>query len=72
MALRGGEHDLLDEGLDLADLRTVSSLTFASTRVLAAGGSEGEYLLLPLPVSTLLDGEGGGLGLSISVGLYLS
>lgn len=69
----GGERDFLAEGLDLAGLLAASlslplswSLPLASTRVLSASTSEGENLL-PLLASTRLDG--GGLGLSICVGL---
>lgn len=69
----GGERDFLAEGLDLAGLLAASlslplsrSLTLASARVLSASASEGE-ILLPLLESTRLDG--GGLGLSICVGL---
>lgn len=75
----GGERDLLAKGLDLTGLLVMSlslplslSPTFASILVFSALASEGEYLLLPLLVSALLDGEGGGVGLSICVGLYRS
>lgn len=74
----GGERDLLAAGLDLAGLLAASlslplslSPTFAPILVFSASASEGEYLL-PLLVSALLDGEGGGVGLSICVGLYRS
>lgn len=77
--LWGGERDLLVVGLDLGGLLAASlslprslSLTFASTLALSASASEGENLLPPLLASTLLDGDGGGLGLSICVGLYRS
>ncbi len=77
--LWGGERDLLAEGLDLAGLLGASlslplslSPTFASTLVFSASATGGEYLLLPLLASALLDGDGGGLGLSIWVGLYRS
>lgn len=76
----GGERDLLAGGLDRTGLLGASlslplslSPTFTSTLVLSAltGGGEAFLLLLLLP-SALLDGEGGGLGLSICVGLYRS
>lgn len=75
----GGERDLLAEGLEPTGLLVVSlalplslSTTFTSAFFFSVSDSGGEYLLLPLLVSTLLGGEGGGLGLSICVGLYRS
>lgn len=60
---------------DLAGLLATSlslSLTLTSPLVFSVSASEGEYLLVPLLVLALLDGEGGGEGLSTCVGLYRS
>lgn len=69
----GGERDLLADGLDLgAGLLAAASLSLPLSRSTAlASVSAGEYLS-PLLASRLLEGEGGGLGLSICVGLYRS
>lgn len=68
MVFRGGERDLLAGGLDLGGLLSLPlSLSFTSTLVFSASPSDGGCLLLPL-----LGGEGGGLGLSVCVGLYRS
>ena len=79
MFFGGGERDLLPKGLDLAGLLAASlslplslSPALASNLVFSNSTSDDWYLLLPLLVSTLLGGEGGGLGLSICVGLYRS
>lgn len=72
--LCGGERDLLANGLHLAGLLSLPlsrSPTLASTLALSGSASAGEYLS-PLLASRLLEGEGGGLGLSICVGLYRS